>query len=185
VTVQGSKIRFCFRGKSGIQHRVGLYDRRLAALVQRCQDLPGQSLFQYLDDDGEPRTIDSGDVNDYLREIAGDDFTAKDFRTWAGTLIAARALRDLGPAATVTEAKRKIGLAIEEVSRELRNTKAVCRKCYIHPAVTEAYLDGSFFRVLRRRRRKTGDAAPSLGPEEAGLLSFLQSRLSHETNGRA
>jgi DNA topoisomerase-1 len=113
VTVRGTRIRFTFQGKSGIRHRISVHDRRLARIVQRCQDLPGQALFQYFDADGAPHAIDSGDVNRYLREITGQEFTAKDFRTWAGTLLAAQALKDVGPAKTQTQAKRNIRLAIE------------------------------------------------------------------------
>jgi DNA topoisomerase I len=138
----GSHIRFDFRGKHGTEHHIDLRDRRLAAIVRRCQELPGQELFQYLDEDGTPRTVGSEDVNDYLREIAGEELTAKDFRTWAGTNLAALALRELESFDTQTTAKRNVVRAVEAVSRLLGNTPAICRKCYIHPAVFDGYLGG-------------------------------------------
>jgi DNA topoisomerase-1 len=143
VDISGSLLRFEFRGKSGIDHRVDVRDRRLAKLVKRCQDLPGEELFQYVDDAGERHSIASDDVNAYLRAIAGEDFTAKDFRTWAGTVLAARTLAALGRAESEVEAKRRIVRAVETVAGHLGNTPAVCRACYIHPAVLEAYQDGS------------------------------------------
>jgi DNA topoisomerase-1 len=161
--ITGGTVRFRFRGKSGVRHAVDLHDRRLARLVRRCQEVPGDELFQYLDDEGNPHDIDSADVNAYLHEIAGQEFTAKDFRTWAGTLLAARALRAAPSSVKQTEARRHIVAAIEAVSRELGNTPAVCRKCYVHPGVINAYLDGSLFQV-------SGD---DLAAEEEALLDFL------------
>jgi DNA topoisomerase I len=151
VAVHGSRIRFRFRGKSGIQHEVDIDDRRLARIVRQLDELPGQLLFQYVDDDGAPHPVGSDDVNAYLRDLAGDDVTAKDFRTWAGTVLAARALAKLGPPESETEAKRNVVVAIDEVARRLRNTRAICRKCYVHPAIVEAYSDGSLFRARRGR----------------------------------
>lgn len=144
VDVSGSTVRFQFRGKSGVYHDVDIQDRRVARIIQRCQDLPGQELFQYLDGDGTRGSVDSADVNQYLREVSGEDFTAKDFRTWAGTVLAADALWLCERFRSKTEAKRHIVRAIESVSARLRNTKAVCRKCYVHPAILESYLDGSW-----------------------------------------
>src|SRR5207245_164931 len=144
---------------------------RLARLIRRCQDLPGDELFQYVDDEGATRVVDSADVNDYLREIAGSEFTAKDFRTWAGTVLAAEALRACEACEHVTQRKRNVVAAIEATARRLGNTVAVCRKCYVHPAVIEAYLDGSLPAGLRR----SGGAAPKgLRDEEAAVLAFLQ-----------
>jgi DNA topoisomerase-1 len=140
AAVNGAHIRFTFRGKSGRRHTVTLHDRRLARIVHRCRDLPGQDLFQYLDDGGRAHSIGSGDVNDYLRELSGQDFTAKEFRTWAGTVLAARTLQEIGPFTSKTQAKRDIVRAIELVAQRLGNTKAVCRKCYVHPALLDAYL---------------------------------------------
>ena len=133
VDVTGARITFRFRGKSGKVHDVEVSDPRVARVLRRCQDLPGQQLFQYVDDDGEAVDIDSEDVNDYLREATGEDFTAKDFRTWAGTVLAAWALEDLGEAGSPTRAKRQVVRAVESVAKELGNTPAVCRSCYVHP----------------------------------------------------
>jgi DNA topoisomerase-1 len=143
VEIRGEEVRFSFRGKSGVRHSAVLTDQRLARLIRQCHDLPGQELFQCVDDDGQPRAVGSGDVNDYLKAITGDDFTAKDFRTWAGTLLAARALCRLPPPQSKAEAKRKLAKVVAEVSVQLGNTRTVCRKCYIHPAVMAGYEDGS------------------------------------------
>lgn len=148
VRVNGSTMSFNFRGKSGVQHRVALNDRELAAIVRRMRDLPGYELFQYVDEAGETRAVDSADVNEYLKSIAGEEFTSKDFRTWAGTVLAAEALHALEPPA----GKQKVNQAIEGVARQLGNTKAVCRKCYIHPAVIDSYLDGSLAQSMAGRR---------------------------------
>jgi DNA topoisomerase-1 len=149
--INGAGIRFEFRGKSGIGHAVDLHDRRLTAIVKACRDLPGQELFQYVDDAGRHQPIGSADVNTYLRAICGRDFTAKDFRTWAGTVLAAKALAEAEPARSKTHAKREIVRAIESVAKCLGNTKAVCRKCYIHPAILDAYAEGVTIRTLRAR----------------------------------
>jgi DNA topoisomerase I len=143
VRVRGSTMQFRFRGKSGVWHDFALSDRRLAGIVKRMRDLPGYELFQYLDADGETRVVDSADVNEYLKSIAGEEFTSKDFRTWAGTVLAAEALRAC--------ARHELPKAIELVARKLGNTKAVCRKCYIHPAVIDAFLDGSLAQAITGR----------------------------------
>ena len=143
VDVEGATLRFHFRGKSGKKHVVEVHDRRLAAIVKRCRDIPGHHLFEYLDDEGQVRTIDSGDVNGYLREIGGQEFTAKDFRTWAGTLLMVRALQECGPCESESHGKKNIVQAINHVRDRLGNTRAVCRKYYVHPAVLDAYLAGS------------------------------------------
>jgi len=143
ATIRGSAVTFRFRGKAGIVHEVGLRDRRLAAVVRRCQELPGQELFQYVDDDGVARDVTSDDVNDYLREISGGDFTAKDFRTWAGTLLAYRALRALQPQDQGAPAKKNVVEAMKMTAERLGNTPAVARGSYVHPAVLEAYLEGN------------------------------------------
>jgi DNA topoisomerase I len=142
ATVRGARVRFEFRGKSGIAHAVDLHDARLARIIKACRDLPGYELFQYLDENGARQTICSDDVNAYLRHISGDDFTAKDFRTWAGTVLAAQALSRLARFRSQTEAKRNVVEAIAAVAKRLGNTKSVCRKCYIHPAILAAYMDG-------------------------------------------
>jgi DNA topoisomerase-1 len=141
--VNGSTLRFEFRGKSGVQHAVDLRDPRLARIVKACRDLPGYELFQYVDDDGAVQVVDSSDVNAYVREISGEDFTAKDFRTWAGTVLAATELARVGGFQSTAAAKRNIVKAVEAVAKRLGNTKAVCRKSYIHPAIFDAYLAGS------------------------------------------
>jgi DNA topoisomerase I len=178
VKVNGSTVRFAFRGKSGRRHAIDVRSRRLAAIVKRCRDLPGYELFQYVDDDGERQVIDSSDVNQYLREITGEDFTAKDFRTWAGTVLAARALGEL-PSETATEAKKNLVKAIEAVAGLLGNTKSVCRKCYIHPAVIDAYLDRSLLETLDQRADALAEA-DGLRLEEQTVLRFLRKRLAKE-----
>ena len=173
--VDGPSIRFRFRGKAGQQHEIGLRDRRLAAVVRRCQDLPGQELFQYVDDGGEVRDIGSSDVNDYLREIAGEDFTAKDFRTWAGTVLAYRALAALEPAATAHGTRRNVTAAMRATADRLGNTPAVARNSYVHPAVIEAYLDG---RIGGERIEAAQDVAlgRSTEAEEAAVIALLRGR---------
>jgi DNA topoisomerase-1 len=184
VEVSGSTLCFSFRGKSGVRHSIDVTDRRLARIVQSCQDLPGQELFQYLDD-GTPHDIDSADVNAYLQEITGEEFTAKDFRTWAGTVLAACALREFEAFDSQTQAKRNVVEAIEAVSKRLGNTKAVCRKCYVHPAVIGAYLDGTLLDTLRQRvENELAESLPDLPPEEAAVLAFLQERLKREAEAK-
>jgi DNA topoisomerase-1 len=185
VNVCGSTIRFEFRGKSGVEHALDINDRRLAKIIKRCQDLPGYELFQYIDDDGERRTIDSSDVNEYIRQIAGEEFSTKDFRTWAGTVLAARALQEFQAAASESESKRNIVQAIESVATKLGNTKAVCRKCYIHPAVIQSYTDGSLLRALRRRIKKEINNSHGLEPEEAAVLKLLKAGVTQEGPLRA
>jgi DNA topoisomerase-1 len=173
VDIHGGKIRFQFRGKSGVKHAIDLNDKRLAKIIKRCQDLPGYELFQYVADDGELQDVHSSDVNDYLKQIAGDDFSTKDFRTWSGTVLAAGALKALDPArSSEAELKRNIVQAIEFVAKRLGNTKAVCRKCYIHPAIIEAYRSGSLFQApgtaaaQKRRGRRGGLKAEELAVAE-------------------
>ena len=151
ATLLGGTIKFKFRGKSGIHHTVALNDRRLARVVKQCQELPGQELFQYVDEMGQVRDVKSDDVNDYLREIAGQEFTAKDFRTWAGTVLAVIALREFANFDSKVHAKKNIVRAIESVARRLGNTPSVCRRCYIHPAILDAYLEGTMLDSLRQK----------------------------------
>jgi DNA topoisomerase-1 len=185
VDVKGATVRFHFRGKSGIDHRIDINDRRLANIVKRCKELPGAELFQYLDDEGQRQTIDSGDVNAYLHEITGDDFTAKDFRTWAGTLLAAMALQEFEAFDSETQAKKNIVRAIERVAERLGNTPSVCRKCYVHPAVLDAYLEGTMLEAVKQRaEQEIADALPGLKPEEGAVLAFLQQRLAREVAAR-
>jgi DNA topoisomerase I len=186
VKVKGTKIRFEFRGKSGVEFNLNLDDRRLAKIVKRCQELPGQELFQYIDEAGERRTIDSTDVNQYLREVAQEDFTAKDFRTWAGTVLAARALREIEHFDSKAQAKRNIVSAIETVAKKLGNTRAVCRKCYIHPAVVDSYLEGSLVDTLRQRvNQELAQTLSKLRPEEAAVMAILEQQLKAESKKQA
>jgi DNA topoisomerase-1 len=186
VDVEGSRVRFEFKGKGGKLHTVDLRDRRLAGVVKRCRDIPGYELFQYLDENGKRQGIDSADVNDYLRKISGQGFTAKDFRTWAGTLLAAMALQEFEVVESDAQRKSNIVRAIETVAKRLGNTPAICRKCYVHPAVPEAYLDGTLIETLRQRAEKElREQLPGLRAEEAAVLVFLQQRLTHESRTRA
>jgi DNA topoisomerase-1 len=154
VDVEGSHITFEFKGKSGVHHSIDLQDRRLARIMEKLQDLPGQELFQWVDENGVRHTIDSSDVNEYLKEITGQDFTAKDFRTWAGTVLASLALQEFESFDSETQAKKNIVAAIENVSERLGNTPSVCRKCYVHPAVLDSYLDGSMIETLQQSRHR-------------------------------
>ena len=176
VEVSGSKIRFEFRGKSGKAYNVSLNDRRLARIVQRCQALPGEDLFQYLDNDGVRQTVGSGDVNDYLREISGEEFTAKDFRTWAGTKLAVAALTELGTWTSQRQAKSNILRAIDRVADQLNNTRAVCRKYYVHPAVLDAYAAGSMREALQNGTRPA--ARTELDGDEAAVARLLRHQLA-------
>jgi DNA topoisomerase-1 len=176
--IAGSHVCFHFRGKSGVEHDIDLTDRRLARIVQQCQDLPGQELFQWVDEDDRVHDVNSADVNDYLREAAGADFTAKDFRTWAGTVLAAQALEEFQAFDSQAQAKRNVVRAIEAVAKRLGNTRAVCRKCYVHPAILDAYLDGSLLETLRGRvEAEIRGSLRELRPEEAAVLAFLQERM--------
>ena len=184
VDIAGPTLRFHFRGKSGQEHTVETSDRRLARIVKRCQEIPGQELFQYCDDEGQRRTIDSTDVNEYLRQITGQDFTSKDFRTWNGTVLAIQALQACGTGESAAQAKKAVVEAIKTVAAQLGNTPAICRKCYVHPAVIEAYLEGSLLRMLQRLSEPNPDEAlPGLSPEEGRVLGFLRQALAQEPRG--
>ena len=178
VDVRGANLRFHFRGKAGKWHDVDVRDRHIAKIVERCQDLPGQELFQFVDDDGSRHDVRSEDVNEYLREISEQDFTAKDFRTWAGTVLAAMALRELAGFESQAQAKKNIVSAVETVAGKLGNTPAVCKKCYIHPHVLDSYLEGTLVEALERRlNSKTVRGLPA---DEAVVLGLLQRRLTIE-----
>jgi DNA topoisomerase-1 len=182
VKIDGSEVEFRFRGKSGVYHDVKVHDRRLARIIQRTRDLPGQDLFQYLDEDGETHTVGSADVNDYLRTITGEDYTAKDFRTWSGTVLAAMALQEFEAVDSDAQAKKNVVRAIESVAERLGNTPSVCRKCYVHPAVLDAYLDGTMVEGLRARAAESlVEDLKDLQPEEAAVLAMLERRLAQET----
>jgi DNA topoisomerase I len=179
--VTGDGLRFVFRGKSGVSHEIGLGDRRLARIVRACRDLPGQELFQYIDESGQQRPINSADVNAYLHDVSQQDFTAKDFRTWHGTVLAARALADARPMRSEAHAKREIAAAIASVALRLGNTQSVCRKCYVHPAVVDAYRIGATIgppvtRASRGRRR-----LPALSADEQAVVKLLSPRRLRKT----
>jgi DNA topoisomerase-1 len=179
VRIAGSALSFRFKGKSGKTWDVSLKDRRVARIVKACQDLPGQELFQYLDADGTQRDVTSSDVNAYLREITGEDFTAKDFRTWAGTVLAALALREFESFDSDAAAKRNVRAAIESVAGRLGNTPTICRKCYIHPQVLDCYMEGGLLlHVKDVVESELSEDLSSLRSEEAAVLALLQARLA-------
>ncbi|MBM6447320.1 MULTISPECIES: DNA topoisomerase IB [Pseudomonas] len=175
VEINGSAILFQFRGKSGVEHQITVKDRRLARIIKRCQEIPGQNLFQYLDENGERHSITSSDVNAYLQTLTGADFTAKDYRTWAGSALALAVLREL-QWQPESEAKRHVVEMVKNVARQLGNTPAVCRKCYIHPAVLEGFVLGMLAQLPRPRMRK------GLRAEEVGLAMLLDKLVSEPTN---
>ncbi|HEY0420231.1 MAG TPA: DNA topoisomerase IB [Acetobacteraceae bacterium] len=178
VKFDGKGLRFQFKGKSGKTWQLQLRDRRIARIVKNCQDLPGQKLFQYLDEDGAQHEVTSADINAYLREITGREITAKDFRTWAGTVLAALALREFESFDSEAKAKRNIRAAIERVSARLGNTPTICRKCYVHPEILNLYIGGELRLEVEQEIDATlRDALPSLSPEETAVLSLLRSRL--------
>jgi DNA topoisomerase I len=178
VAIEGSGIHISFRGKSGKHHETDINDRRLARIVKDCRDLPGYELFQYLDDEGERHTVGSAEVNDYLREVTGEEITAKDFRTWAGTQLAAEALREFEAFDSETDRKRAVVRAVEKVAKHLGNTPTICRRCYIHPAVLEGYLDGTMLRALAENTRKyLAENIDGMSAEEAAVTAFLRLRL--------
>jgi DNA topoisomerase I len=192
VQVSGSTLTFKFRGKSGVLHEVGVQDRRLARIVRMCQDLPGHELFEYLDEEGQPRPIDSADVNEYLRDVTGEPFTAKDFRTWAGTVCASFALRGFEPFQSEAQAKRNVVQVIKAVARRLGNTPSVCRKCYVHPALLEMYMLGHLSGVVKKKVAEvevqldaakeillSPDDEEALRQEEQALMDLL-----HDPPGR-
>jgi DNA topoisomerase-1 len=171
VRVTGGTVHFQFRGKSGKHHTIDVNDWQLAHVVKQCRDLPGQELFQYLDADGKRQRVGSGDLNAYLREVTGEEFTSKDFRTWWGTVLAVKALRELPPGRSKTHCEKNVLLAIEAVAGLLGNTRSVCRKSYVHPGVVDCYVDGSLAKILSRASTK----GPSgLRPDEVALLAILK-----------
>jgi DNA topoisomerase-1 len=178
ATVVGSELRFEFRGKSRIQHAVAVTDKRIARIVQRCQELRGEELFKYIDDDGKRQTVQAEDVNAYLQEVTGRDITAKDFRTWAGTMLVAEELRKTGAAQSKREAERNIVAAVDLTAKRLGNTRSVCRKYYIHPTLLEAYLEGAVLPpVPERKWSKRAARGPALRQHEMDVLGFLKARL--------
>jgi DNA topoisomerase I len=179
--VKGGTVHFEFRGKSGIEHTVDLHEQRLATIIKACRDLPGYELFQYVDAEGQRQVIDSADVNEYVREICGEDFTAKEFRTWAGTVLAAKALAELAKATSAGAIKRNISQAVEVVAKRLGNTKTVCRKCYIHPAVFEAYGEGVAIRIGKPRDRRAPRARAALSADESAVVGLLLKKRGRES----
>lgn len=178
VKVARGRLRFSFTGKSGRRHEIELHDPRLARIVRQVQELPGQELFQYVDDEGRTQDVKSEDVNAYLRSLAGAEFSAKDFRTWAGTVLAAIALRQFERFDTKAQAKKNLVAAIERVAQRLGNTPTVCRKCYIHPVILDSYLDGQTVDVILSNAEDTlSHALPALSGAEGAVLAFLQQRL--------
>jgi DNA topoisomerase I len=186
VDVEGATLHFHFRGKSGKEHAVDIKDPRVARAMKRLQDLPGYEVFQYLDEQGRRHSIDSGDVNDYLRHISGENFTAKDFRTWHGTVVAACTLYDIGSFDSETQAKRNVTQAVEAVANHLGNTPAIARKSYVHPAVTEAYLNGSLHATWEHVVKHADIEPPEgLHSEEIATLALLQQQLDQGTAEQA
>ncbi len=179
VEVDGSALKFNFKGKSGKIWKLNVRDRRIAKVIRACQDLPGQELFQYVDETGENRDVTSTDVNAYLREISGEDITAKDFRTWHGTVLAALALQEFEKFDSQASAKRNIRDSIQKVAARLGNTPTICRKCYVHPEIITTYIEGSLLlEVKEKAEAELRDDLAALQPEEAAVLTLLRNRLS-------
>ncbi|WP_158793277.1 DNA topoisomerase IB [Granulicella sp. L60] len=179
VDIDGSTVTFNFQGKSGVKHTVDITDRRIAKIVQRCQDIPGYELFQYIDRDGTQHSIDSSDVNQYLQDISGQSFTAKDFRTWAGSVLACELLYEFEEFQSETQAKRNVVQAIKSVAARLGNTPSVCRKCYVHPAVLDSYMSGAMLEKVRRRvHEEAPNASEDLQHQELALLNLLRRRVN-------
>jgi DNA topoisomerase-1 len=184
VKVEGAELRFQFKGKSGKTWRLQVKDRRIAKIVRACQELPGQRLFQYRDDDGEVREVTSADVNAYLKEVTGRDVTAKDFRTWAGTVMAALALQEFEAFDTKATQKKNIRQAIERVSARLGNTPTICRKCYVHPEVLNAYVEGNLLLEIKGEvEKELREQIATLRPEESAVLAMLEGRLARTLEG--
>ncbi len=181
VKVEGGEIRFRFKGKSGKEWNLQIRDKRIARIVKACQEIPGQELFQYIDDVGERRDVTSSDVNAYLRDITGRDITAKDFRTWAGTVLAALALHEFEGVDSDARAKKNVRAAIEAVAGRLGNTPTICRKCYVHPEVVHSYLQGEMLLEVKKRvETELRENLADLRPEEAAVLSMLEGRLKRD-----
>jgi DNA topoisomerase I len=180
VSINGATVTFEFKGKSGKKHHISVEDRHLAKIVRKSRDLPGYELFQYIDENGERRDVTSDDVNAYLREITGQEFTAKDFRTWAGTVLAALALQEFEAFDSEAQAKKNIVAAVKNVSERLGNTPSIARKSYIHPAVLDAYLEGAVIETLEQRIEQEIEEPPPLQAEELAVMRLLQRRLAAE-----
>jgi DNA topoisomerase I len=186
VTVDGSQLRFQFTGKGGKKWSVAIKDRRVAKIIKACQELPGQELLQYVDDEGNLQDVSSADVNEYLQQVTGENVTAKDFRTWGGTILAALALHELEAFDSAAKAKKKLRAAIERVASRLGNTPTICRKCYVHPEVLNAYVEGSLLLEMKTEaERELRETLEGLSPEEAAVLASLRARLESKASGRA
>jgi DNA topoisomerase I len=175
VKVNGDTVHFCFKGKKGIEQKISLRNRRLARMVQKCRDIPGKELFQYYDDNGERKPIDSGMVNKYIKEATGGDFSAKDFRTWAGTLNIIRAFQSIGEAESESDCKKNIVTALDEVSKKLGNTRTVCKKYYVHPGIIKLYEDKNLNKYLQELDKiEQPDDLAGLTSEEKVLMKILK-----------
>jgi DNA topoisomerase-1 len=174
VSISGTNISFEFKGKKGVQHKVALHSRRLARLIKQCRDIPGRELFQYYDADGNKHSVGSGDVNDYLKAITGEDFTAKDFRTWAGSVSALYAFKEAGEFDSVTECRKKIVSVLDEVAINLGNTRTVCKKYYVHPTVIKSYEEGTIFKYISKLNEDKDINAAELNTAEKALLELLE-----------
>jgi DNA topoisomerase I len=184
VDIDGSELKFHFKGKSGKEWRLNVRDRRIAKIVKSCQELPGQHLFQYVDEDGQRQAVTSADVNAYLKEISGAEITAKDFRTWTGTVLAAMALIEFEKADSKARAKKNVTRAVEHVASMLGNTPTICRKCYVHPEIVSSYLDGGLLlEVQKHIDQQLSGAIDGLRAEEAAVLSFLRARIASDLAG--
>ena len=181
VDVEGAELRFAFKGKSGKMWNLRIKDRRVAKIVRQCQEIPGQELFQYVDEDGTRQDVTSADVNAYLKEITGREVTAKDFRTWAGTVLAALALKEFETFDSDAKAKKNVRAAIERVASKLGNTPTICRKCYVHPEILHCYFEGSMLVEIKKEvEAELRENLAGLKPEEAAVLGLLESRLSRD-----
>lgn len=178
VQIKGSEVKFSFKGKKGIYHKLTLKSKKLARIVQQCRDIPGKELFQYYDEHGARKVIDSGMVNNYIKEISGGNFTAKDFRTWAGTLQAVSAFKDLGECHTITEAKKKVVMALDTVAKHLGNTRTVCKKYYVHPAIIDHFMNNTLAKYIKRQTDSECDLQEGLDQQEKVLMKILESSAS-------
>jgi DNA topoisomerase-1 len=180
VDIDGARLTFHFKGKSGVEHTINLTDRRLARIVKACNDTPGYELFEYLDHDGNPHTVNSTDVNDYLRDISTQHFTAKDFRTWAGTVLACALLRNCETcdAPSQSQLKKNVVDTIKTVAQRLGNTPSVCRKCYVHPEVLDTYLSGHLLPITAALKHPRSHSTHALNPDETILIGLLQHQVA-------
>ena len=185
MKVRGDTLQFHFRGKSGKHHTIDVNDWRLAHVVKQCRDLPGQELFQYVDAEGNRQGVGSGDINGYVREATGQEFTTKDFRTWWASVLAVTALREMQPGGTRTQSEKNVVVALDAVAGLLGNTRSVCRKSYVHPGVIECYVDGALPEILERRPTAPAKATAGLRADEVALVHVLKCLQHKEPVGLA